>query len=146
MSIRVTGEVRSNVLAMQPYQPGKPVEEAQRELGIAEFVKLASNENPRGPGPGVMRAVSAALPDLNRYPDANGFYLKQVLADYHGVTPDCLTLGCGSNDILELIASGWLDHSSEAVFSQYAFLVYALATARSGARACVVDAVNYGHD
>ncbi len=146
MTTNILKQVRGTVRAMQPYQPGKPVEEAQRELGIAEFVKLASNENPRGPGPGVMQALAAALPDLNRYPDANGFYLKQVLAERHAVAPECLTLGCGSNDILELVASGWLDHSTEAVFSQYAFLVYVLATARSGAAACVVDAIDYGHD
>ena len=142
----VIDQVRSTVRAMQPYQPGKPVEEAQRELGIAEFIKLASNENPRGPGPRVMQALADTLPSLNRYPDANGFYLKQVLAERHGVAAECLTLGCGSNDILELVASGWLDRDSEAVFSQYAFLVYGLATARSGALACVVDAVDYGHD
>ena len=146
MGIKVTGNVRANVLAMQPYQPGKPVEEAQRELGIAEFVKLASNENPRGPGPGVLRVLAEALPELNRYPDANGYYLKQALAERHEVSPECLTLGCGSNDILELVASGWLDRNTEAVFSQFAFLVYALATARSGAHANIVAAKDYGHD
>lgn len=137
---------RAVVAAMQAYQPGKPVSEAQRELGIEQFIKLASNENPLGPSPKVSVAIADAITDIHRYPDANGFYLKQMLAERHGVGIECITLGAGSNEILEFVASAFLDHESSAVFSEYAFLVYALAVARSGARAIVTAADNFGHD
>ncbi len=140
---------RPVVQSMQAYQPGKPIEEAQRELGIAEFVKLASNENPRGPSKTVLNAMNAAVNSVNRYPDANGFYLKQAIAERFesfGVDSTWVTLGCGSNDILELVASAFLDSDTSAIYSQYGFLVYGLATARSGAKAIIVDAKNYAHD
>ena len=137
---------RPQVRSMQPYQAGKPVEQAQRELGIDQFIKLASNENPRGPSSAVLAAISKAGQDINRYPDANGFYLKRSLAELHDVDPQCITLGCGSNDILELIASAYLDQHCSAIFSQYAFLVYGLAIARTGARAIEVPALDYAHD
>lgn len=137
---------RPAIQSMQAYQTGKPIEEAQRELGITDFVKLASNENPRGPSPQVLAALANAAQDVNRYPDGNGFYLKQILAERHGVDVGCIILGAGSNDILELIASAYLDSDTSAVYSQYGFLVYALATARSGAESLVVDAHDYAHD
>ena len=137
---------RSVVRAMQPYQPGKPIEEAQREFGIERFVKLASNENPLGPSPAVLAAVAEASGDIHRYPDANGYYLKQALAAQYGVAAESITLGSGSNDILELLASAYLDSDCSAVYSQYGFLVYALATARSGARSIEVAASDFGHD
>ena len=137
---------RAVVAAMQAYQPGKPVSEAQRELGIEQFIKLASNENPLGPSPVVAKAIADAIPEIHRYPDANGFYLKRKLAEHHGVAEECITLGAGSNEILELVASAFLDHESSAVYSEYAFLVYALAVARSGATAIVTPAVNFAHD
>ena len=137
---------RRTVQAMQPYQAGKPLEEAQRELGLASLVKLASNENPHGPSPRVLNAMTESLSDCNRYPDANGYYLKSALASKFAVDVEAITLGNGSNDILELVASAFLDHSASAVYSQYAFVVYALAVARSGAAALVAPASNYGHD
>ncbi len=137
---------RPVIQSMQAYQPGKPVEEAQRELGVDTFIKLASNENPRGPSPQVLEAVHNAAQELNRYPDANGFYLKQALAERHAVATESITLGCGSNDILELIASAFLDTECSAIYSQYGFLVYALAIVRSGARPIVVEASDFGHD
>ncbi len=146
MSSNLIDLARPVVKTMQAYQPGKPIEEAQRELGIASFIKLASNENPRGPSESILTAISAALPDINRYPDANGYYLKKLLAEKNGVGAECITLGCGSNDILELVASAYLDRGTTAAYSQYGFLVYALATARSGAAPIVVPAKNYGHD
>ena len=137
---------RPAIQSMQAYQVGKPIEEARRELGIAHFIKLASNENPRGPSPAVLAALATASQEINRYPDGNGFYLKQILAERHGVDASAITLGAGSNDILELIASAYLDGDTSAIYSQYGFLVYALATARSGAESIVVDACNFGHD
>lgn len=137
---------RPEVQGMQPYVPGKPVEEAQRELGLSSLVKLASNENPRGPSPAVMKAIADTAADLNRYPDGNGFYLKAALAESNQVESTCVTLGNGSNDILELVASAYLSPGDNAVYSQHAFVVYALATARSGAFAKVIPAINYAHD
>lgn len=137
---------RPVIQSMQAYQPGKPIEEARRELGIETFIKLASNENPRGPSSTVSMAIANAAIEVNRYPDANGFYLKQALAEYYDVEAECLTLGCGSNDILELVASAYLDSDTSAIYSQYGFLVYQLATIRTGAQAIVVDAQNYAHD
>ena len=146
MTSPFTTLARPAIQAMQAYQTGKPIEEAQRELGVTDFIKLASNENPRGPSPQVLAAITLAAQDINRYPDGNGFYLKQILAERHGVDAACITLGAGSNDILELIASAYLDSGASAIYSQYAFLVYALAIARSGAESVVVSASDYAHN
>lgn len=135
-----------SVAGIQPYVGGKPIDEARRELGIEDFVKLASNENPNGPSPAVLDAIASAALESNRYPDGNGYYLKNILAERHGVTPEHLTLGNGSNDLLELIASGFLDQKRSAIYSQYGFLVYELAIKRTQARAIVAPAKNYGHD
>ncbi|KPK40861.1 MAG: aspartate aminotransferase [Gammaproteobacteria bacterium SG8_47] len=134
------------VAALQPYQPGKPVEELERELGIRGAVKLASNENPLGPSPQVLDALPQLLADLGRYPDGNGFALKKVLAARHSVDPSQLTLGNGSNDILELIARAFVTPANEVIFSQHAFAVYPIVTQAVGARAVVTPATNWGHD
>ncbi len=137
---------RPEVRAMHPYVPGKPVEEAQRELGLESIVKLASNENPRGPSALVREAIEGAVAEVNRYPDGNGYYLKCALAEFIGVPTEGISLGNGSNDVLELIASAYLRPGDNAVYSQHAFVVYALATARSGAASKVVPANAFGHD
>ncbi len=137
---------RASVQTMHPYVGGKPVEEAQRELGLTHMVKLASNENPLGPSKKVTDAVMACLSETNRYPDGNGFYLKQQLAEFYGVEPSMITLGNGSNDVLELIASAYLDQAYSAIYSEHAFVVYHLAVARAGAKAKVSPAKNYSHD
>ena len=137
---------RLAVSSMQPYQSGVPIEQAQRELGIKKFIKLASNENPRGPSKNVLDAVRSASSNINRYPDSNGYELKNILADRHAVDTNSITLGCGSNEILELIASAYLDSDSSAIYSQYAFLVYALAIQRCGAEHIVVEASDFAHD
>ncbi len=134
------------VRALQPYQPGKPVEELERELGIDNIVKLASNENPLGPGEAVKTAISQALPECSRYPDASGFGLKDALQQRYGVAPDQITLGNGSNDVLELIARTFLQPDDEVIYSQYAFVVYPLLTQACGARAVVTEACEWGHD
>jgi len=146
MAVDFTQLARPEVQGMHPYVPGKPVEEAQRELGLSSMVKLASNENPRGPSPAVLDAIKNAAASINRYPDGNGFYLKAALAEFNSVASASVTLGNGSNDVLELIASAYLSPGDNAVFSQHAFVVYALATARSGASAKVVPAKEYAHD
>jgi histidinol-phosphate aminotransferase len=136
------------IRAIAPYQPGKPIDELARELGLAEssIVKLASNENPLGMPPGARAAMQAAFDDLGRYPDGNAFALKQALSERLSVPPGWITLGNGSNEILELVAAALLAPGASCVFSQYAFAVYALATQTRGAQPLVVPARDYGHD
>ena len=134
------------VQRLQPYQPGKPLEELAREYGITEAVKLASNENPLGPSPKAREAVCAQLAELARYPDGNGFALKQALAARHGIATNRITLGNGSNDVLEMVARAFAGPEQEIVFSEHAFAVYPIVTAAVGARPIVVPAKDYGHD
>jgi histidinol-phosphate aminotransferase len=138
----------SYVRSIAPYQPGKPISELARELGLKEenIVKLASNENPRGVGPRTRAAIEAALADIARYPDGNGHELKTALARRYGVDMGALVLGNGSNDVLELIALAFLGPGRSAVYSQHCFAVYPLATQARGARGIAVPAKNYGHD
>jgi len=136
------------VQALSPYQPGKPIEELARELGLnpAEIIKLASNENPLGPSEKALAAARKALEELCLYPDGNGFELKQALANRFGVGMDQITLGNGSNDVLEVIARCFADTDSEVVFSQYAFAVYPIVTQAIGAKGVPVPAKEWGHD
>ena len=136
----------AGVQQLKPYQPGKPIEELERELGIANIVKLASNENPLGPSPKAMAAARAALENMHRYPDGSGYRLKAALAERLGVRAAQISLGNGSNDILELVARGWLCAEDEVVFSQHAFAVYPLVTMACSARPLPVPAKDYGHD
>ena len=138
----------SYVRSIAPYQPGKPISELAREMGLDErtIVKLASNENPRGIGPRTRAAIDSALGDIARYPDGNGFELKQALARRYGVDMGSIVLGNGSNDVLELVALAFLGPGRAAVFSQHCFAVYPLATQARGARSIVVPAKSYGHD
>lgn len=134
------------VLDLAPYQPGKPVEDLERELGVRNAVKLASNENPAGPAAGVREALEEAQAGIRLYPDANGFALKEALTGHLGVTPDRITLGNGSNDVLDLLARIFVTPGDEVVYSEYAFLVYALVAKATSARAVVVPARDWGHD
>lgn len=136
------------VRALSPYQPGKPIDELARELDLdpGRIIKLASNENPLGPSAKALAAVRKALDELCRYPDGNGFDLKQALSERYGVMPSQITLGNGSNDVLEVIARCFADQNSEVVFSQYAFAVYPLVTQAIGATGVSVPARDYGHD
>ena len=138
----------SYVRSIAPYQPGKPIAELAREMGLEErsIVKLASNENPRGIGPRTRAAIEAAIGDIARYPDGNGFELKQALARRYHVDMGAIVLGNGSNDVLELMALAFLGPGRAAVFSQHCFAVYPLATQARGARSIVVPAKNFGHD
>ncbi|HTN66661.1 MAG TPA: histidinol-phosphate transaminase [Burkholderiaceae bacterium] len=136
------------VRAIAPYQGGKPIAEVAREFGLDEaaIVKLASNENPLGMPDSARQAMLAAVADVGRYPDANGFELKAVLSAKYGVPQDWITLGNGSNDILELAAHALVQPGQSTVFAEYSFAVYPLATQAVGARAIVVPAKNHGHD
>ena len=136
----------AGVQKLQPYQPGKPMEELERELGLTEIIKLASNENPLGPGARARAAVRAQIDELGRYPDGNGFALKEILSQRVGAAPDSVTLGNGSNDVLELIVRAFCTPEHEVIFSQHAFAVYPLATQAVGAEAVVTPALDWGHD
>jgi histidinol-phosphate aminotransferase len=138
--------IAPGVRGLTPYQPGKPIMELQREYGIDHVIKLASNENPLGPSPRALEAIQAALTDIARYPDGNGFGLKQALAKKLDVALSQITLGNGSNDILELVARGFVSAVDEVVFSQHAFAVYPLVTQAMGATARTAPAKNWGHD
>ncbi|MCE2680622.1 MAG: histidinol-phosphate transaminase [Burkholderiales bacterium] len=137
-----------HVSALAPYQPGKPVSEIAREFGLdeASIVKLASNENPLGMSPKAREAMFAAAAELGRYPDPNGFDLKSALAKRYGVPAEWVTLGNGSNDILELVAHAFLVQGTSSVYAQFSFAVYALATQATGAKSVVVPAIDFGHD
>ena len=141
IELAVTG-----VRELKPYQPGKPVEQLERELGITQAIKLASNENPLGPSPAVLKALTGSSNDLNRYPDAGAFQLKKALANFHQVEHDQVTLGNGSNDILDLVARVFVAPGKGVIFSEYAFLVYPLVTKLVGGQAIVTPAVQWGHD
>ncbi|HUA68055.1 MAG TPA: histidinol-phosphate transaminase [Candidatus Saccharimonadales bacterium] len=130
------------------YQPGRPIEEVARELGLPaeNIIKVASNENPFGPSPLALAAMQKALSGLNLYPDGNAFYLKQKLAAKLGVGPENLILGNGSNEIIEFVGHALLMPGTDAVVSQYCFAVYPIVTALFGANLVTVPAKNYGHD
>ncbi len=138
----------AHVAAIAPYQAGKPIEELAREHGLdpAGIVKLASNENPLGMPESARRAIMDTLSGLGRYPDPAGFDLKAALSARYGVPQSWLTLGNGSNDILEMVAHALLEPGSAVVYSQYAFVVYKLATQSRGARHILVPAMGLGHD
>ena len=136
------------VRAIAPYQAGKPISEVAREFGLKEesIVKLASNENPFGVPESAQKAMAAAAAELGRYPDANAFDLKTALSQRYAVPMDWITLGNGSNDILEIAAHAFVERGQSVVYSQYSFAVYALATQGIGARHIVVPAKDHGHD
>src|SRR5260221_1225266 len=138
----------SYVRSIAPYQPGKPISELARELGLKEesIIKLASNENPRGIGPRTRAAIEAAIGEVARYPDGNGFELKSALSKRYGVDAASIVLGNGSNDALELVALAFLGPGRAAVYSQHCFAVYPVATQARGARSIIVAAKDYGHD
>jgi histidinol-phosphate aminotransferase len=138
----------SYVRAIAPYQPGKPISELAREMGLKEkkIIKLASNENPLGVSPKARSAIKKAIAELGRYPDGNAFDLKAALAKRYRVPEECIVVGNGSNDLLEMAAAVFLAPGRSAVYSQHCFAVYPLATQSRGARSIVVPAKDYGHD
>lgn len=137
-----------HIRSISPYVPGKPINELAREYGLSEksIIKLASNENPSGMGPGARAAMLAAMDSLALYPDGNGFSLKTAISRHLGVDMGAVVLGNGSNELLELVARTFLGQGSSAVHAQYAFAVYPLAIRSVGARAIEVPARAYGHD
>jgi histidinol-phosphate aminotransferase len=136
----------AGVQQLTPYQPGKPVEELERELGITNSIKLASNENPLGPSSFALDAISNQAASINYYPDGGGFALSKLLADKHQVDMSSITLGNGSNDILELVTRAFLTPQHSAVFSEHSFAVYPIVVQAVGAKANVAKAFPETHD
>lgn len=136
----------AHIRDITPYQPGKPLEELERELGIHSSIKLASNENPLGASQAALDAANLALFNAHIYPDGSGYELKQTLAQFINVTPEQLTLGNGSENILELIIKSYLRPGLSAVISQYAFLTIPILIKSYGVTMHVAPAKNWGHD
>jgi histidinol-phosphate aminotransferase len=145
--IKAEDLVLPSVAALAPYQPGKPIEELQRELGIGEPVKLASNENPLGPSPRAVAAVRAALAEVNRYPDGASYELCRKIAARHSVAPEHVFPASGSVEVLNLLAFLFLRPGLNAVYSEHSFAIYPLATAAAGGGHKVVPTSDgYSHD
>lgn len=146
MSRSIRDLATPGVRALQPYQPGKPLSELEREYGIADAIKLASNENPLGPSPLGLAAARAALAEVALYPDSHGFALKQALSAALGVGTDQLVLGNGSNEILQLMARAFLNPGDEVVVAQHAFAIFTTVSVSTGARVITVPARDWGAD
>jgi len=139
------------VQGLKPYEPGKPIEELEREYGISNVVKLASNENPLGISAKVKKVIQDNIDDLSLYPDGNAFYLKAAIAKHlsspeQTIATENITVGNGSNDVLEIIAHCFADHNAEVIYSAHAFAVYPIVTQAVGAKHVATPAINWGHD
>lgn len=146
MANRFINQAAPGLASLKPYVPGKPLSELERELGITGSIKLASNENPLGPSPRVRAVLEAQIADLSRYPDGAAFELRHALAELHGVDTACVTVGNGSNDVLDMVARVFLWAGRESLFSQYAFAVYPISSMAVGATLRITPAIDYGHD
>jgi histidinol-phosphate aminotransferase len=146
MSNRFIGQCAPGIADLTPYVPGKPLSELERELGITGSIKLASNENPLGPSPRVREAIAAQVDEVGRYPDGGAYALRAAIAAHHDLDPACVTVGNGSNDVLDMIARVFLWPGRESLFSQHAFAVYPISSMAVGATLRVAPARDYGHD
>ena len=131
---------------LSPYEPGKPIEDLERELGINNAIKLASNENPMGPSPRIFDSIEAVLKETHRYPDGNATRLKSTIASKFNVQDEQVTIGNGSNDIIEFVARIFLSKEDSAIYSEHAFAVYPLVVKAVGAKGIEVPAKNFSHD
>ena len=144
--MKIVEQVPEYIRSLIPYEPGKPIEEVEREYGISGSVKLASNENPLGPSPKALAAIREKMAELNLYPDGDCFYLKRGLAKKLSVAPENLIFGNGSNEIIELAVRTFMRAGDEAVMARQAFVVYGLVVQASGGKAKAVPLRNYTHD
>jgi histidinol-phosphate aminotransferase len=131
---------------LRPYPPGKPIEEVEREYGVRNSVKLASNENSLGPSPRAIEALRASAAEVHIYPDGGAFYLRDALAAKLGVPPDWLLFGNGSNELIELAVRAFLFEGDEAVVAEHAFVIYQMSVQAQGGRSRIVPAREFGHD
>ena len=142
MAIRISPDIAG----ITPYSPGKPIEELERELGITGSIKLASNENPRGPSPKALAVLNEAAKTLHRYPDGGGHYLRRALADRWKVSPDQIVLGNGSDEIITLLTKAFLEPGDEAVMADPSFIVYKIDVAAAHAKPVQVPLYEFRHD
>jgi len=137
---------RQTIMSIKPYVPGKPVEEVERELGISNVIKLASNENPLGPSPAAMQVLYDQIPKVSAYPDGNCYYLKNALAAQLGMDSENLIVGNGSDEIIKLIAEAFLEPGEEAIVADPTFSEYDFAVKVMGGKTVAIPAVNMTHD
>src|SRR3990167_4479326 len=130
---------------LTPYQPGKPIEEVERELGITSIIKLASNENPLGPSPKAIASAKQALLTAHIYPDGNCYEFKHILSSFLAIKPEQITVGNGSENLLELIVKSYLNCNDEVIISQYAFLTIPIIIKSYNIKIIIAPAVNWGH-
>ncbi|MBF0218984.1 MAG: histidinol-phosphate transaminase [Gammaproteobacteria bacterium] len=145
-TLQVIDHVVPAIASLKPYIPGKPIDELERELGIRNIIKLASNENPLGPSPMALEAVQQASRDIGLYPDGSGFALKNRIAALHQVASSQITLGSGSSDPLEFVVRSFVRPGERVLFSQYAFAIYPIITHAAGGVAVAVPSRNWGYD
>jgi histidinol-phosphate aminotransferase len=138
--------ISPDIAGITPYSPGKPIEELERELGITGSIKLASNENPRGPSPKALAVLSEAVKSLHRYPDGGGHYLRHALADHWKITPDQIVLGNGSDEVITLLTRAFLEAGDEAIMGDPSFVVYKIDAAAAHAVPVLVPLKHHGHD
>ena len=138
--------VRKNIWDLKPYEPGKPIEELERELGVKGIVKLASNENPLGPSPKAIEAIRAFAKEVHRYPDSSGFYLKNKLSRKLKVKPENVILGNGSDEIIDMIVKTFLDSHHEALIAEPSFLEYKIIVKTRGAKIKSIPMENFRYD
>jgi histidinol-phosphate aminotransferase len=146
MALDLSKLAHAGVRALRPYEPGKPIDELERELGVSNIIKLASNENPLGPSKQAIAALQGELAKLNLYPDGNAFNLKQALSRELNVAPARLTIGNGSSDILDFVLRAFVTPEHEVMFAEHAFAMYPILTRIIGAKPVQVKARNWGHD
>ncbi len=139
-------QVSEHIRTIKPYMPGKPIEELERELGITDSIKLASNENPLGPSRLAIKALRKGVGDLNRYPDGGCRFLKNALSEKSGLNPDEILLGNGSNEIIELAVRTFLGPGDEAIMARPSFVVYSMIVQAAGGRGIVVPLKDRRHD
>jgi len=137
---------RRNILNIKNYEPGKPIEEVQREFGLREVIKLASNENPLGPSPKALAAIMKNLRNLNRYPDSNSFYLKSKLAKKLKVEPSNFIVGNGSDELIALALKAFLNEGEEVIIAAPTFLIYEIASQAAGAEVIIVPMKDFKYD
>ena len=138
--------VNKGIDGLSPYEPGKPIEDLERELGIKNAVKLASNENPVGPSPKIIDSIEKIVKETHRYPDGNATRLKAKISKKFNILENQVTVGNGSNDIIEFVARSFLGPNDSAVYSEHAFAVYPLVVRAVGAMGIEVPAKNFSHD
>ena len=145
MSDSLLDRANKGILGLKPYEPGKPIEETQKELGLKSIIKLASNENPLGISPKALKVISQNK-NLNRYPDGNATSFKEVVSQIEGIKTSMITVGNGSNDLIEFVSKCFLSEGDNAIYSQHGFAIYPLAIKSTGAKAIKAKAKDWGHD